>query len=204
MSEFQYDHRFTFMWHTTWTEPCPKCQSLDGRTFTDQSLFQHTLWDPIYGDLWDLDNDYPLIHPNCKCVLEVQYNSTIEELLHPELSKFEEYGIMSSNINTMKSELAEFERSLDGVKKRAADTVLDLNSVYILLRRLHLPPDVERATNVFLQGRSAAIKFAQGLELLTALSAASSLNPMSLIMVGATFGVAMLGAHNAAMELTGQ
>lgn len=201
---FKFDHRFTFIWHTTWARPCEICGALNGRTWTDQSLYQHTLWDPFYGDLWDLDNDFPLTHPNCKCVLEVQYTSTLEELLKPELSEFEEWNLTSSNIQQMKAEMADFERSLEGVQKRAQDTVIDLTTVTLFLRRLNLPPELDRALMVFVRGRASVIKFIQAVEMLELLSAASSLNPLGLLSVGAMFGISILGASSAAMDLTGQ
>jgi len=57
-------------------DACLQCSQLNGQTFEDQDVFQHTLWSPFWGDIWDLDGDRPLTHGgtgiNCRCQLEVR------------------------------------------------------------------------------------------------------------------------------------
>jgi hypothetical protein len=66
---------YEFTWHS---EPgaCEQCSRLNGRTFTGQDIFQHTLWDVFEGDIWDLDIDFPLTHGGtgsfCRCKLETK------------------------------------------------------------------------------------------------------------------------------------
>lgn len=70
---------YIFSWHSL-QDSCPKCATLNGETWENQDLFQHTLKDPVYGDIWDLDNDCTLAHPNCRCNLEVNYIINEENL----------------------------------------------------------------------------------------------------------------------------
>lgn len=200
MSEtFQFNHKFTFTWYTTWMEPCEKCKSLNGRTFTDQDLYEHTLWDPIYGDLWDLDNDYPLIHPNCKCILEVEYTATLDELLGLQSSEFEEFGIMSSNIKEMKAEVSDFDRDLQRAQGRIESTRAQLISYMLLLNRLGLPPQIDRAISWLVRFRMTAESASRAAYLLMAAS-----GPYGWGMAIASTGVALIGGISLASDLTGQ
>jgi hypothetical protein len=61
---------YVFMWNAL-SDACPKCQALNGSEFRDQNVFQNTLW-AASGDIWDLDNDRSLVHPNCRCQLTVR------------------------------------------------------------------------------------------------------------------------------------
>jgi len=63
--------QYVFAWHSL-SDACPKCQSLDGKEFYEQDLFQEKLFSEVWGDLWDLNRDIPLTHPNCRCQLEVR------------------------------------------------------------------------------------------------------------------------------------
>ena len=75
---------YTFTWHAL-SDACPICQALNNHTFHDQDLFQNVLWHPIYNEVWDLNADHTLAHPNCRCQLEVRVENvapeTVKELL---------------------------------------------------------------------------------------------------------------------------
>ena len=73
---------YIFAWHSL-GDACPKCQRLNGREWRDQDLFQNTLWDSFEGNIWNLDADHTLAHPNCRCQLEVRVHTTplTEEIL---------------------------------------------------------------------------------------------------------------------------
>jgi len=65
---------YVFAWHAL-SDACPKCRALNGREWHDQDLFQDVLWDPIHGNLWDLNVDRSLMHGGsgtCRCQLEVR------------------------------------------------------------------------------------------------------------------------------------
>jgi len=71
MSDVENAISYVFAWHAL-SDACPKCQALNGREWREQDLFQNMLWDPIYGDIWNLDASHTLAHPNCRCQLEVR------------------------------------------------------------------------------------------------------------------------------------
>jgi len=62
---------YVFVWHAL-RDACPKCRSLSEQEFHDQDIYQHTVFSVIWGDIWDLDADHTLAHPNCRCQLEVR------------------------------------------------------------------------------------------------------------------------------------
>ncbi len=77
---------YVFTWHSL-SDACLKCQGLNGREWHDQDIFQNTLWDPIWGNLWDFNSDHTLSHPNCRCQLEVRVTVHLEEF--PEIQELE-------------------------------------------------------------------------------------------------------------------
>jgi hypothetical protein len=224
---FQFNHHFKFVFHTTWIDACHVCAALDGQTFTDQDLFQHTLWSPIWGDIWDLDNDLPLTHPNCKCRLEVIYESTLDELLLPSktdiitrnnatqtvardmrtgqftknVDVFQEFKIMSSNIKEMKAEIGAFERDLARAENRIENTKFQLMTYMQLLQKAGLPPDIERAINVLVRAKMTAEQAQRAIYLLMAAS-----GPAGWAMALASLGITVIsgaGTMSAAMEIGG-
>jgi len=80
---------YVFMWHSL-SDACEKCRHLNGREWRDQDLFQQVLWDPIWGNLWNLDTDQKLTHPNCRCQLEVRVEF--------DWSKWEEFQELQETI----------------------------------------------------------------------------------------------------------
>ena len=54
---------------------CQKCRRLIGKQWRDQDLFQAVLWDPIDGDIFDLNRGVPLTHGrgphHCRCTVTV-------------------------------------------------------------------------------------------------------------------------------------
>jgi len=66
----------TLIWNTTGvSEPCRTCASLDGLDW-EQDLNESILHDPSFGNIWDLDADMSLVHPNCRCnlIVDVKVN----------------------------------------------------------------------------------------------------------------------------------
>ena len=66
---------FTWFSHLD-AKACSKCRSLNRRDYRDQNIHQEVLWDPWYGNIWDLDADHSLAHGvkqyNCRCQLTVR------------------------------------------------------------------------------------------------------------------------------------
>ena len=71
---------FTFTWHTESANPCRKCQALNGRVWTDQTIWQPYLVDAEFGAIWDFTVDQPLTHPNCYCTLEISFTVDAAQL----------------------------------------------------------------------------------------------------------------------------
>jgi len=93
VSELQDIADYIFTWQAL-TDACPKCQSLNGQEFRDQDLFQEVLFSVVWGDIWDLNRDHTLAHPNCRCQLTVRVEfdwanwETLQEL-HETIMLFE-------------------------------------------------------------------------------------------------------------------
>jgi hypothetical protein len=191
-SPIVFNHQFRFIWHTHWShieDINEICSRLDGQVFTTQSLYQNILYDPIWGDLWDLENDVPLTHPNCKCHLEVIYDSTLEELLKIEPDGYEDFKIMTSNIKEMKADVEDFERSLDRANNKIENTRAQLITYLILLQKAGLPPEVDKAINIIVRARMTAEQATRALYLLMAAS-----GPEGWLMALASASVAAIGA----------
>ncbi len=77
--------KYVFRWYAL-SDACPKCQALNGHEWHDQDIFQEVLWDPFYGNLWDLNQDIPLTHPHCRCQLEVR----VEKVALEKIPSFQE------------------------------------------------------------------------------------------------------------------
>jgi len=76
MAESEKVCSYVFIWHSMIdARSCDKCRALNGRIYKGQDLFAPQLVDPEFGPIWDLDNDMPLTHPNCRCALEVRIES---------------------------------------------------------------------------------------------------------------------------------
>jgi len=71
MSSVDEIFSYVFAWHAL-SDACPKCRLLDGQEFRDQDLYQERLFSVIWGDIWDLNVNHSLAHPNCRCQLEVR------------------------------------------------------------------------------------------------------------------------------------
>jgi hypothetical protein len=93
MSDVEQAITYVFAWHAL-SDACPKCQNLNGREWHDQDLFQGVLWDPIWGNVWNLDADHSMAHGdfqyNCRCQLEVRVNFDITQV--------EEYVVLMDTI----------------------------------------------------------------------------------------------------------
>lgn len=193
---------------------------------TNQDIYQHVLWHPIWGDIWDLDNDEPLTHPNCKCYLEVTYEATLEELLFPsevttfnrtgktvttarstttgqftQTNPFQEFGIMTSNIKEMKEEITSFERDLAKAQNRIENTKYQLLTYLQLLQKSGLPPEIDKAITILVRAKMTAEQAQRALYLLMAASGPTGW-AMALASIGIT-AISAAGTANAAMEVGG-
>ena len=207
-SPIKFDHKFKFTWHTNWDKPCHVCKSLNGNTYLGTNISEGVLYDPIWGNIWDLYNDMPLTHPHCKCYLEVTYESTLEDLLLEKKDgrpdPFEEFKIMTSNIKQMKQDLQDFDRDLAKAQNRLSNTKAELIAYIQLLQRMGLPPQVEKGIQIFVKAKMTSEQATRALYALQAASLAGG--PAAWAFAIATTGLAVLGAYSTAssvMELGG-
>ncbi len=146
---------YVFVWHCL-SDACPKCQSLNGHEWHDQDIFQETLWDAIWGNLWDFNSDHTLSHPNCRCQLEVRtiidWNKFVEikelqsllnvnELPKEEVRSLPELQEMRTAVQSLKSEISSLK--MDYSELREMETLL--NRTLITLERATGSKEISQA-----------------------------------------------------------
>ena len=109
---------------------------------------------------------------------------------------------MSSNIREIRQEIREFERDLARLDRQLNNTRLMLSQSILLLRRMNLPPDVNRAISIMVRARLIAEQYATSLQLLQAAYLAGG--PMAWAFAAVSLGIATLSAVDLAMDLGGQ
>lgn len=108
---------------------------------------------------------------------------------------------MSSNIREIRQEIRDFERDLANLDRRLSNTRLMLSQSLLLLRRLNLPPDINRAISALVRARLIAEQYARSLQLLQA--AYLTGGPLTWAFAAVTLGVATLTAVDLAMDVGG-
>ena len=82
MSELDEVRITTFLWHSM-GDACVQCSHLDGQIYRNQDIFDNTLYDPMWGDILDLNTGQRLTHGhtgiNCRCNCEVRIIFDIEQ-----------------------------------------------------------------------------------------------------------------------------
>lgn len=71
LQELQDVATYIFTWFAC-SDACKKCRALHGRDFHHQNLYQNTLFDVIWGDIWDLNRDVEITHLHGRCQLTVR------------------------------------------------------------------------------------------------------------------------------------
>ncbi len=137
---------FVWRWHTLDEHACEKCLDLDGSEWQTLDLTP-VLVHPFFGDVYDLETDQSLIHPHCRCYLDVDVQVDLEKLpLVANLSK-EIDGVMKA----MPSDIKQAISDLDNLNEKVL--MLDLTGrqlirliqrITILLERAGLDESVEK------------------------------------------------------------
>jgi hypothetical protein len=70
---------FELTW-SAFSDACEKCRFLEGTKWTLNDI-TGSLTHPEFGDVYDLDADISLTHPNCRCWLQVDVNIDLEKSL---------------------------------------------------------------------------------------------------------------------------
>lgn len=161
---------YIFTWQAL-SDACPKCRSLNGKEYRDQNIYQNTLWDVIWGDIWDLNADHSLTHPNCRCQLTVrvdfdwskwnafkELNETFEQNGGTPVSSVTE---ARKEIEELANRMERMERSLPRARKLLFDittlaSTMDLETDPAIRRRISLLFQVKAAYDVVQVARLAA------------------------------------------------
>jgi hypothetical protein len=135
------------VWHTAMDErTCTKCMQLEGQTWTFPEL-KGPLIDSRFGPVYNLDNDEPLTHKNCRCFLEIR---PIVELEKSDV--FQSLNMMFQEVNMqMPSNIAEATEQVDKLRANFGQARGELREMeYILYRttsllnRMGLPPAIDQ------------------------------------------------------------
>lgn len=134
--------QYIFSWHN-YGDACSECQSLGGHTWSDQSIYQNTLWDMFYGDIWDLNTDTSLAHLHCRCRVEVRMvvdwakvkeinqlykivQSTENSIQNPSEPLNEYKGDELSSVTELKNELNTITSQINTLSEKSDKTTLSL------------------------------------------------------------------------------
>ena len=120
------------IWHTAMDErTCTKCMQLEGQTWTFPEL-KGPLIDSRFGPVYDLDNDEPLTHKNCRCFLEIR---PIVELEKSDV--FQSLNMMFQEVNMqMPSNIAEANAGLTELRANFAHATGEFRECEYIFYRL--------------------------------------------------------------------
>jgi hypothetical protein len=208
LSEVLAEATYLFTWHTAWLEPCEKCKRLEGRMYSEYTLESDYIYDGEFGNIWDIQNDMPLTHPNCKCFLEVEIFTAVENAapfkeLAKKLKNFDRVYVMPSNIKEMKTVLDEYDRDLQRVEHRMNNTRTQITRTLSLMNMMGLPPDVQRALSMLSRLQIAYMQTQQAALALMVVSRAAS-GPIGWAMAAVDVGIAVGSYYSIVATLGGQ
>ncbi|MCK4481690.1 hypothetical protein KAU55_00575 [Candidatus Bathyarchaeota archaeon] len=108
---------------------------------------------------------------------------------------------MSSSIRETREEVKRLRREMESLERQLGSTRNVLNSTLLLMRKMNLPPDLNRAMSLFVRGRMVAEQFIRTLQLLAAAQAASG--PMGWAVAGLTMGVTLFAYSDLVGDMQG-
>lgn len=161
MSEAEELVSYVFKWHTVVdARTCERCLGLDGKEWHGQDLFQSAVWDDIYGEVWGLDANHSLLHPNCRCQLDVIVKFHLDKIEVYDFTvgrkvtlQSKVFTILSANISELRGQMRGFFAEL----KQGLPVVREMNeslTIYFALsRRAGLPEPWGEAIRVAQQYR---------------------------------------------------
>jgi hypothetical protein len=167
MSQVEELVTYVFKWVTVVdARTCEKCLSLNGKEWRNQDLFQDAIWDEMYAGIWDLNANHSILHPNCRCLLEVTveihlekievYNFTLGRTV--SVGKTERFTILSADISALRSQMsgffAEVKRALPEIRE-----MNDLMTMNLALGRRLGSEDLTFLITLFQRGRITAEMF---------------------------------------------
>jgi hypothetical protein len=217
--------KYLFTWHAL-GDACEQCANLNGREWTDQDLYQNTIYDPVWGDVWDLNIDFPLTHGGtgafCRCKLTVTVAidwdklsefQKLTETINSEqiLPKGQEIFSVTvpvgeidlSTVSEMKAELSSLTGKIDELEQKSGKAELSLrqeirtiNIMMSLLERMTGSPDVEQASRRV----SQLIMILMRLKM-TILAVEAATGPWGWLYAGANIAATAMLISDASMSL---
>jgi len=137
---------YELLWETFAADACPRCQHLNGATWTLKTL-TGTLSHPSEGDIYDLDADLSLTHPNCRCFLLITPQIDLEktELFQAMKNVFEEVKMdMPSNIQEATQQVDKLRANFGQARGEFREFEYILYRTMSLINRMGLPPNIEQ------------------------------------------------------------
>jgi len=108
---------------------------------------------------------------------------------------------MPSNIKEIREDIQQFEKDLDRFDRRLENTRLMLIQSMLLLRRMNLPPDIERAISTLVRARMVAEQWVRGIQMMEAASLMGG--PTGWAFAAVTLAIATLTMTDLAMDVGG-
>ena len=143
-----------FVWQAMETA-CPKCAELNGVEWT-QDIYAPTLHDPFFGDVWDLDTDCSLAHPNCRCALlvSVEFNPDQWTELQDYKATLEagfDVSVDTGDIGGIRAQLASLQADIEDTNVSMRMGEMTIIRFTYAMERLGVPKDMRQALTVFMR-----------------------------------------------------
>jgi len=147
---------YVFKWVTVVDErTCKRCLELDGKEWYGQDLFESAVWDDIYGEVWGLNAEHSLLHPNCRCQLQITVEIHVNEIEIYELTvgkrlsgRLKPLGKLV-RIVTMSTDIARLREQVRGLKVDLQEVTVNITefnrlfTTYLALaRRTGMPENI--------------------------------------------------------------
>jgi len=137
---------FTFTWQTIDVDACKKCLAMNGTQWQTLELTP-VLVHPLFGDVYDLEIDKSLVHPNCRCYLQIDVQVDLEKI--PTVANFSEeiagvMKVMPSDIKQVLTDLDTLDNKVLKLDLTSRQLLRAMNRLIILLERSGLDKDTSR------------------------------------------------------------
>lgn len=133
-------------WHNMDSSACSKCQELDGETWVLPKL-SGILISKTQGAVYDLDLDFLITHPNCRCFLQVEPQVTLEDTAYFHFLKnaLEGTKYMPSNIEEAKHDVESLRADIDRAYGQLRELEYLFYRITSIMGRMGLPKDIDAA-----------------------------------------------------------
>lgn len=172
MSESDELVTYVFKWVTSKVEPektCERCRNLNGKEWHGQDLFQDEIWDEMHGGIWDLNANHSILHPHCRCKLEVTVEVHLEKVevieftvggqptgLLTKLGATLRFPLLSVDIDRLRQQVANLKTEFSELKPSVLEANRLLTMYVALSRKMGIEGPIIDAVAKFQQVRIAA------------------------------------------------